>query len=167
MCWRNGMTKTRYELNSWFKKRKRKIFEKMEDLGLQTDFFYFEVGVMIIRNRLLLYRHSSYPRFATVEEFYYQISCVSFSLYPAEDCRQRAATTVKGKMQIMPSHEEDDVENFYYENLEAVQTKDITVDNGYRRRNYLFSETSDLSLYKLSQKRNSDVSQMCHLIKSL
>jgi len=60
-------------------------------------------------------------------------------------------------MQIMPSHEEDDVENFYNENLEAVQTKDITVENGYRRRSFLFSETSDLSLYKSSQKRNSDV----------
>jgi hypothetical protein len=36
-------------MNSWFKKRKSKIFEKMEDHGLQTDYFYFEVGVMIIR----------------------------------------------------------------------------------------------------------------------
>jgi hypothetical protein len=70
-------------------------------------------------------------------------------------------------MQIMPSHEEDDVENFYDENLEAVQTKDITVENGYRRRSFLFSETSDLSLYKSSQKRNSDVSKMCHLIEPL
>lgn len=75
---------------------------------------------------------------------------------------------MKGKMQVMPSHEGNDVENFFSEGISLAESvKTNFGEDGYPRRSFLFSESSDLSLYKSSQKRNLDVSKICHSIKYL
>lgn len=68
-------------------------------------------------------------------------------------------------MQVMPSYEGNDVENFFNEGISLAESvKSNVVEDGYSRRSFLFSESSDLSLYKSSQKRDLDVSKICHSI---